>query len=264
MKKIYFAFPLLTLLWCGVADAQESDSSLDSLRQVVADLSTRMSETEAAENNRAIWKDRAKYFNLGYVNQTLANELDASFELKSDFGGSLSWGKTYYLHKKPLFKMLKFGLDWSWIDLNYAKYTLSQYDEYENSDEFGVHQAEVGMQFGPSLTLNPVHHLKVSAYFRVTPSYSLMYLDENLYHHYATFCNFGAAVAWKVLSLGVEWRWGKAKYDGISISDIDDLIDTDVDYDNANVDTSIDWDSIKTDAQKFKTKSVRFYLSFRF
>lgn len=34
-------------------------------------------------------------------------------EAENDFGVSISWGKTYYLHKKPLLGMLKFGLDWS-------------------------------------------------------------------------------------------------------------------------------------------------------
>lgn len=74
-------------------------------------------------------------------------------------------------------------------------------------------------QFGPSLTVNPVHHLKIGGYFRVTPSYSLLYMDETVHHHYVTFCNAGCTLAWKVLSVGVEWRWGTAKYDGLKFDE---------------------------------------------
>lgn len=116
--------------------------------------------------------------------------------------------------------MLKFGLDWSWMDINYAKSAIEMFDE-SSSEDFSsdVHQAEIGMQFGPSVTVNPVHHLKIGGYFRVTPSYSLLYMDETVHHHYVTFCNAGCTLAWKVVSLGVEWRWGTAKYDGLKFDE---------------------------------------------
>ena len=238
MKKLFFC----TLALCAVSYgtyAQESartdgDSRrLDSLQRAVEALSSRVEDTERTELNRAVWKDRAKYFNLGYVRQKLADKTYGG-ELESDFGASLSWGKTYYLHRKPLFGMLKFGLDWSWMDINYAKSAIEMFDE-SSSEDFSsdVHQAEIGMQFGPSVTVNPVHHLKIGGYFRVTPSYSLLYMDETVHHHYVTFCNAGCTLAWKVVSLGVEWRWGTAKYDGLkfdeSAFDEDDLTDGDAD-----------------------------------
>ena len=170
--------------------------------------------------------------------------------MKSDFGAAIVWGKTYYLHKKPLAGMIKFGIDWSWMDLNYAQYKLETYD-YDTDELYSekAHQLEYGMQIGPSVTINPVHHLKVSAYFRVTPSYSMMYLNDEFYHHYATFCNTGFAVAWKVLSVGCEWRWGKASYDGLGL--------------NLDIPSA---DDVLTDLQdlKLKTKSFRVYFSFRF
>ena len=126
-----------------------------------------------------------------------------------------------------------------------------------------AHQLEYGMQIGPSVTINPVHHLKVSAYFRVTPSYSMMYLNDEFYHHYATFCNTGFAVAWKVLSVGCEWRWGKASYDGLGLN-LDDL---EGDYSDGDFSGDIpSADDVLTDLQdlKLKTKSFRVYFSFRF
>ena len=133
MKKLFFC----TLALCAVSYgtyAQESartdgDSRrLDSLQRAVEALSSRVEDTERTELNRAVWKDRAKYFNLGYVRQKLADKTYGG-ELESDFGASLSWGKTYYLHRKPLFGMLEFGLDWSWMDINYAKSAIEMFDE---------------------------------------------------------------------------------------------------------------------------------------
>ena len=79
MKKLFFC----TLALCAVSYgtyAQESartdgDSRrLDSLQRAVEALSSRVEDTERTELNRAVWKDRAKYFNLGYVRQKLADK----------------------------------------------------------------------------------------------------------------------------------------------------------------------------------------------
>lgn len=230
---------------------------VDSLQAVVNSLNSRVQSAEQTELDRAIWKNRSKYFNIGYVSQKLMDKTYGG-ELKSDFGASLSWGKTYYLHKKPLFGMMKIGLDWSWLDINYAKSSVEYFDEEDNETyKDGIHQAEFGMQFGPSVTVNPVHHLKVGAYFRVTPSYSLLYMDETVHHHYVTFCNFGLTAAWKVVSLGAEWRWGTAKYNGMTFDeegfDEDDMSDPSVDDVLKNV-----------PERKFKTSSFRIYFGFRF
>lgn len=264
MKK--FVLLIFTVCMGGgiAASAQEvPQQKADSLNQVPDDLSARIKETEVAENNRAIWKNRAKYFNLNYVKQTMTPDIEGwdklgGNELKSDFGAAIVWGKTYYLHRKPLARIIKFGIDWSWIDFNYAQYKLESPDYTGEILSEKAHQLEYGMQIGPSVTINPVHHLKVSAYFRVTPSYSLMYFNDELYHHYATFCNTGFAVAWKVLSVGCEWRWGKAPYDGLSFDPMTGHASGDFSGDTSSGD--------KTDLQdtKFKTKSLRIYLSFRF
>ena len=142
--------------------------------------------------------------------------------------------------------MIKFGIDWSWMDLNYAQYKVEAYD-YDTDELYSekAHQLEYGMQIGPSVTINPVHHLKVSAYFRVTPSYSMMYLDDSFNSNFALFYSFGGSVAWKVISVGVEGRWGQAKYNGFSLEDAD-------------------LEGISSTKTKLKTNSVRFYVGFRF
>ncbi len=153
MKKLsLLAVSLLVVVTGGVQAQNQSDEMtqrLDSLQQVVNNMSNTNQELEQERLNRVVWKDRAKYFNLGYVKQTLTDK-STGIELQSDFGVSLSSGKTYYLHKKPLAGMIKFGLDWTWMDLNYAKSTLPELDPETGSvDESAVHQAEFSMQFGP-------------------------------------------------------------------------------------------------------------------
>jgi len=267
MKKLVLLISAICLGGGIAASAQEvSQQQLDSLNEAINDLSARVKETEAAENNRTIWKNRAKYFNIAYVKQTLTPDIEGweklgGQELKSDFGAALVWGKTYYLHRKPLAGMIKIGLDWSWIDFNYAQYKQEETD-YETGEIYSekAHQFEYGMQIGPSVTVNPVHHLKVSAYFRATPSYSMMYLNDELYHHYATFCNTGFAVAWKTLSLGCEWRWGKAAYDGMTL-DFDEI---EGDYTDEGIDVDAGDILVDLPNQKLKTKSFRVYFSFRF
>ena len=104
----------LLLAAAGVRAQEQDDTArrLDSLQRVVTELTSNVQTLETEDLNQAIWKDRAKYFNIGYVNQTMTDKTFGG-ELKSDFGVSLSNGKTYYLHKKPLFGMVKIGLDWS-------------------------------------------------------------------------------------------------------------------------------------------------------
>ena len=140
--------------------------------------------------------------------------------------------------------MLKFGLDWSWVDLNYSKYTISESEE-PGSGSVGDIMDETIDIGNPSITINPVHELKISLYFRLTPSYSMMYLDDSFNSNFALFYSFGGSVAWKVISVGVEGRWGQAKYNGFSLEDAD-------------------LEGISSTKTKLKTNSVRFYVGFRF
>ena len=198
-------------------------------------------------SNNRIWRNRAGYLNVGFVTQWVIEDLSFSsindVAMKSDLGVSLTSGKTYYLHKKPIANMVKIGLDWSWLDLNVVRYR-THYGLIPNDDGYEEYQAEAGMQFGTSVTVNPTHHLKVSAYFRVTPSYSARYDTGREHGHgnYITMYNVGGAVAWKLLSLGVEYRGGKCAYKS---------------FDGG-------YYEFGSKDDKLKTRGVRFYIGFRF
>ncbi len=215
---------------------------------------------------------RKNYFNVAWVDQTLKNE-DNGLQWKSDIGVSLVKGTTYYLHSKPLFGMLKFGIDWTQIDLNYAKliedFEIPQIITPDSETgsiipdlsipefNFGKHQLEYSMHIGPSITLNPVDHLKINGYFRYAPSFSGIIYDNEWgdTQFSGAFANFfvtGGAISYKLISLGAEYRWGTGKYNSFSI-DTDDITD----------DTDIS-DILGTSKSKFKTTSTRLYVSLRF
>ena len=280
MKKLFWLVLSTVILTGQSIFAQEADSEVqssqreDSLLQVVNELSDRVQKTEDAARNERIWKKRAKYFNIGYItNQTLTDKIDAEAEWKSDFGVSLTFGKTYYLHKKPLLNMIKFGIDATWFELSYAKYSepdvfaeggsytrayndySSGYDDYYEEDfDLGIHQIDASMHVGPSVTVNPVGDLKVAAYFHYVPTYSMVVIDDSFGHGYVSNFAFGASVAYKAISVGIEHRWAKkATYNGLSFDE------EGMDYDAQDFE-----DVIESDKWKMKSKSFRVFLSFRY
>lgn len=280
MKKLFWLVLSTVILTGQSIFAQEADSEVqssqreDSLLQVVNELSDRVQKTEDAARNERIWKKRAKYFNIGYItNQTLTDKVDAEAEWKSDFGVSLTFGKTYYLHKKPLLNMIKFGIDATWFELSYAKYSeldvfaeggsytrayndySSGYEDYYEEDfDLGIHQIDASMHVGPSVTVNPVGDLKVAAYFHYVPTYSMVVIDDSFGHGYVSNFAFGASVAYKAISVGIEHRWAKkATYNGLSFDE------EGMDYDAPDFE-----DVIESDKWKMKSKSFRVFLSFRY
>ncbi len=176
----------------------------------------RAQEQDKSELNR-IWRKRSDYLNLAFVVQNVETNIDELSELNSEWGASMSWGKTFYLHRKPIGRVLKFGLDWTWLDLNGACFEQDMYSIFDGDYHETLYQLDAGMQFGPSITVNPVDHLKISTYFRVTPTFATVYAVENelFLKNYATYLNAGLSVAWRLLSLGVEYRTGKTSYDDL-------------------------------------------------
>ena len=233
---------------------------IDSLTEVVNALSSSVQKAEDEALDKKIWKDRAKYFNIYYApNQSL--EL-GNMKWESELSAALAMGRTYYLPKKALAGMIKFGIDWTFFDLNFGKYEdetgffTGEYDEpgYGTPEAIDLYQAEIGMGIGPSVTINPVNHLKVSAHFHVTPSFSMLIADGDFNTSYGTFMSVGGAVAYKAISLGAEYRWGKTKYSSlVDFGSIDEDMDS--------------MDDLKGEldgSDKWKTGSLRLYISFRY
>lgn len=218
MKIKFFIVTVAATLLAGGSVFAQKDSQqeeIDALKRKIAELSEIVTDTKKDTRLEQVWQKRARYFNLGYVNQfrdlsgygltTTDNPT-----VKSSLGASLSWGKQFYLHKKPIGKVLKFAIDWSWIDVNYAQYQIEGVkitDDIASKELKKYNQVDLAMQFGASLSINPVDHLKISGYFRVSPTYSIL-MNQKEATGYVTHLNAGVSLAYKVASFGYEYRWG--------------------------------------------------------
>lgn len=218
---------------------------------IVCLLSLCAAVTASAEtrNDKAVWHKRATYLNLGYVRQDLSGDMIPG-TVSSDLGGSLSWGRTFYLHKKPIGNFLKFGLDWSWLDLNAARYAPA-------GMENDVYQLDAAMQIGPSLTVNPVGRLKLSAYARVAPTYSAMWLNETLAHGFTAHYNYGATLAWRMISVGVEFRNGFKDAFEYKVIDVEKALEGMEEGGNLSL-------SATGKASLANANTIRFFFGFRF
>lgn len=91
-----------------------------------------------------------------------------------------------------------------------SKITVEESDFEDGGD---IYKAEIGMQFGPSITINPVDFLKINVYFRYDPTFSVAYnQDSDFLMNYGSYFNTGLAASYKVISLGAEYRWGTTSY----------------------------------------------------
>lgn len=244
-----------------------------------SDLETRMDTEEPLamnadtsswkkfESTKKIWK-RKGFLYFSYGKQTLENDFSKS---KSQFDAAFLSGKSIYLHRKPIIGMMKLGLDFL-ADLNVAKYenmkdetsVTSLYSDIFDDEEdvnaegesgFDTWHLDIGAGIGPSLTINPIDHLKACVYFHVTPTYSMILQDSELYSHYTTFFNVGLTLSYKVISIGVEQRWcGKTDYGTLSDQHMNDFYDQNGQF----------VDPFQFVDQKFKTHTTRVFVGFRF
>ena len=163
------------------------------------------------------------YLNFGIMDMTLKQ--DNSEDLKSNYGLSASVGRTFFLHKKPIGGIMRFGLDATWLDVNYTNYRIKHITN-EGTDKYSYHQGEISMHIGPSVSIAPDEKWNINAYFRYAPSLSLLYADDAFYGNYATFFVTGASCSYGAIGLGAEARFGNCKYhefasgDGTSVGKV--------------------------------------------
>lgn len=162
-----------------------------------------------AQNDHYGW--RTSYNNFGHLKSTLS--LEGMHDLKSSFGFSYTTGKTYYLHA-PIAGIMRFGIDVTWFDLNYAKYKVRQIT-HMYYDTFKYYQGDVSVHIGPSVSLQ-LGWLNIHGYIRYAPTYSVLYTSTSLYSNYATYFIGGASISLGGIGLGVESRMGERYYDPTS------------------------------------------------
>lgn len=254
--------------------SENSMEESDSLKMVVQQLQDQIGERDAelqemkeAQRYEKVWGNRKKYMNLGYCMMNL----DGMPVPESKFGFSYAIGRTYYLHKKPIAGMIKFGLDFSYLDVTFASFDNSNGkgisiggDEESMEIDLKRNYLDYTMQIGPSVTVNPVDELKVSAYGRFAPSASFITMNDYAYVQFVPHVTCGLAVCYKMIGLGIEGRWGKANYKGFSLNEEGMDGGENIDEDSTAGDIFNADNMLKTSKKKFSNKSFKIYISFRF
>lgn len=206
-------------------------------------LITGLLALSAAAQEKA--KPYPKYRNLNYNIEKITLSDDS--KLSSKYGAAFTTGRSYYVHKKPLLGMIRIGIDATWFDLNYANYEQTWVDDYgygEEEEKLTIHKAEIGMQVGPSVTVNPVGKLNAHVYFRYAPTFAALYDEDAFRGNYASFFVTGISVSYGVIGLGIEKRWGDCKYKEFGGGSEDEEYGS-------------------SEPFKLKTSGMRVYLSFR-
>ncbi len=258
----------------------EQIDSLKVLNNELSQIKSRLDNVEKEQHYEKVWK-RKKYWKLGFSNPSIERTDGEPMTWKTDFAVFIQQGKTVYFHSKPLWGMVKIGLDYGFMDLNYAKLKLKTaefsettpsapetnqgtninggFDDIESDEpssdplldiDLGMHKFEYSLHVGPSISVNPWDHIIVAAYFHAMPTASGILENDKFSYGFGCAMSAGVSVSYKTLSLGIEGLWSSIKYKQASLNDDEE------DENGGNL--------FNTKNFKLKQKGPRFYIAFRF
>ncbi|MBR1932794.1 MAG: hypothetical protein IJ841_03820 [Prevotella sp.] len=256
MKRTIVLSMLGLMTLTALAQQENGKKEITSVSDIVNEQqkATTLNDTERHFSN--VW-GRKSYFNIGWVtgetmspkNDVLTGE-DATKQvskMKRDIGASITLGRNWAMHKKPIANMVEINLDIQG-DLIYNRYK-QQNGGFYNSSVKDVskyympwnledHKFQLGLGLGPSVTVAPfttldvegLHFMKFNVYYHLgyQISASLMKGDESKdlagaenkdfndtfkggYGHGLTN-SIGFGLSWKVIGLGYEYTYSKANF----------------------------------------------------
>lgn len=155
---------------------------------------------------------RRKYSQLSFGRNTFKHD---GWKMKSDIEFNYTHGRTFYLHEEEIAGMVRFGIDGTWTDFTYARYTRTL-PVNDGKKDYKFNQFDYALNVGPSAHINPIDDLNVHVYVRYAPAYSLLSGDKQLYGNYATYFLTGLSVSYNFISLGFEGRFGNCDYNNLA------------------------------------------------
>ncbi len=201
-----------------------------------------------------------RYIHLGYAfDQQIefANPTFSPLGGKAEWAASFEAGTTYFVHRIPLAEMLRIGIDFSYLDAQYAQYNstvgvMGPNNQLILTEETGRF-ASLGMQVGPSFTVSPARRIHLKAYLHYSPTLTLLSADDfkSALGGYMGYITGGANVSWRMLTIGWEARTGRAKLGAQDLSEgkLSDWIDNGL---------------FSGEKYRVKAPSMRLYFGFRF
>lgn len=179
-----------------------------------------------------------RYTRLAYSWSQTAIENGSIYDGKYAF--ALVKGTTYRVHKNPIAKILKFGIDATWTDIQFAKYkdpsltgtwtseidnTLVTGDSSSESNfNIGYMALSYSLGVGPSVCVAPflllnnklLSPLHANLYFHYCPTVTAYMAsqdgDVEFSGAYCNMFNFGGNIVYKCIGIGIEGKWGSGKF----------------------------------------------------
>lgn len=145
--------------------------------------------------------------------------------LKSDFGFSFTTYHSYWLFK-PGNHRCQLGIDVGWLDINYFNYKVNTRTLDGLLIHNTFHQGDIGIQGGLGINFNITRDIRLHVRVCYNPSFSGIMQSSKLHGAFGNYALAGLQLTWKRIGLGVDARFGAAKYKKIS------LFEDDEDYDH--------------------------------
>ena len=268
------------------ADQNANVAPADTLREKLAQMESHMASMEQEQELQKTWK-RRKYWKIGITSPNLERTDGEEMKWKTNGSFFIQKGRTSYLHSKPIAGMIKFGIDYGFLDVTYSKLELKEvsysneggtrasdgFDDIVSGDpdgdiglseltgiDLGMHKIDYSLHVGPSISVNPWNKLIATAYFHVMPTASSVIQNDNFSYGFGCMMAAGVSVAYKAISLGVEGVWGKVKYTQTDFSGDEDE-DEDYGYDSS--DEEDNGSLFNTEKFTLKQSGIRAYIAFR-
>ncbi len=288
-KKVFSTLCLTCLMaFCssGAMAQDDKKDSLQLLKDEVGELRSQLDEIAENEKYEKIWK-RRKSWKIGLNKFDIERTDGMPMGWETDFSIHLQRSKTAYFHSKPIAGMIKFGLDYGFMNIDYSKLKLTSvgiagtssstpgtgessgsvggFDEIVSEDpsgnvlsmlgmDLGLHKFEYAMRVGPNISVNPYDHIIISAYYHLLPTSSCIIENDTFSYGFGLPMVAGVSVSYKVISVGVEYNWSNIKYKQTSFEEDDSEED---DEESGSIFGT-------TEKFKLKQKGPRFYIAFRF
>lgn len=261
---------------------QQDDNAINELYSQVESLKQQQAKHEEDDLIEKKWK-RNKYWKIGMALPDVERTDGANMAWKTDFAVFMQRGKSAYLHSKPIAGIMKFAIDFGFIDLTYSKLKFDKvktstsgnkpsgsassgtdgdgFDDIVSGDpdgsildiagiKLGMHKIDYAWHVGPSLSINPVDYLFVHTYFHVKPIASGIIENDKFSYGFGVATEAGLSISYKTISVGAEWNWSKLKYKQASFDDDED------DEEGGSI--------FSTEEFKLKNVCPRVYIAFRF
>lgn len=225
-------------------ETQNQEIEVDSLdtksqNEDLSALRSRLDEVEKEQHLQKLW-NRKKYFKVGLDLSDIKLTDGTPMAWDTQFAVFIQLGKTVYFHPKPIAGMIKIGLDYSFLNLGYAKLKLNSIgvetnnsgssrasyndgfgdivaddpsnDAFWGDINLGMHKFEYGLHVGPSISINPWNKIIVAAYFHAMPMFSGILENSKFSYGFGCAMMAGASVSYNLISVGIEGIWDTIKY----------------------------------------------------